>query len=284
MKMQRSLLKYLLALIIVGILIYCLYKFISILSISKSEESQITYYSDCVVVGTYGSLCLVDEINGDFEGVSICENEVSDYIDYSSIKLGQILRIYYDGGILEEYPSSFSRISNVEILEDTTVDEVECDMGVEYDVFSSLEEFSDYLAMVQPGEGISNLASLEYYFLPVGIPEGFELYKITSGIVNIGFWYLPKTALTSEENIRSAEARENNFLFISPRTAAGSVNLEYERSNTITYDTSGYSGREILWLENGCHFQMYVPRETAHMYMDADTISDICEIKIVAVE
>ncbi len=87
----------------------------------------------------------------------------------------------------------------------------------EYVVFGSLEEFDEYLKTAEEGEDIAALGALKRYYIPTGIPENYELYKITAGIVDIGFWYLPKEYLESGGYPIEAEAKQMHYLFISPR-------------------------------------------------------------------
>ena len=92
--------------------------------------------------------------------------------------------------------------------------------------FSSLDEFVSYLNSEEKGEDIANLASLKSYYLPTAIPEGYELYKITAGAADIGFWYLPQEFLSSVESMRDAEAQQKHFLFISSSNPLAAYNLQ----------------------------------------------------------
>ena len=113
------------------------------------------------------------------------------------------------------------------------------------DVFYDLESFLDYAATA-PSGGIADLASLEYFYLPAGIPEEYRLYKITAAKNDIGFWYLPEEALASDDARLSAESRNEHFLFISPR---------------VNY--SGFAGDEttLTWQENGDLLMLYLPKD-----------------------
>lgn len=113
------------------------------------------------------------------------------------------------------------------------------------DVFYDLESFLDYAATA-PSGGIADLASLEYFYLPTGIPEEYRLYKITAAKNDIGFWYLPEEALASDDTRLSAESRNEHFLFISPR---------------VNY--SGFAGDETIltWQENGDSLMLYLPKD-----------------------
>lgn len=113
------------------------------------------------------------------------------------------------------------------------------------DMFYDLESFLNYAATA-PSGGIADLASLEYFYLPTGIPEGYRLYKITAAKNDIGFWYLPEEALASDDTRFSAESGNEHFLFISPR---------------VNY--SGFAGDETIltWQEDGDLLMLYLPKD-----------------------
>ena len=99
--------------------------------------------------------------------------------------------------------------------EDTAQEEITVYFA-DTDVFYSLESFLDYAATAQEGDGFSNLASLEYFYLPTGIPEGYRLYKITTGAMDMGFWYISDEDIF-EGDYFGAESYRRHFKFISPR-------------------------------------------------------------------
>ena len=113
------------------------------------------------------------------------------------------------------------------------------------DVFYDLESFLDHAENTESGS-LADLASLEYFYLPTGIPESYRLYKITAAKNDIGFWYLPEEALVSDDTRLSAESRNEHFLFISPR---------------VNY--SGFAGDETIltWQENGDLLILYLPKD-----------------------
>ena len=113
------------------------------------------------------------------------------------------------------------------------------------DAFYDLESFLDYAENTESGS-FADLASLEYFYLPTGIPEAYRLYKITAAKNDIGFWYLPEEALASDDTKISAESRNEHFLFISPR---------------VQYD--GVAGDEsiLIWQENGDSLMLYLPKD-----------------------
>lgn len=112
------------------------------------------------------------------------------------------------------------------------------------DVFYDLESFLEYAIAAQNG-GLANLASLEYFYLPTGIPDGYRLYKITAAKNDIGFWYLPEDACASDDTILSAELRSEHFMFISPRA-----------------HDSWFAGDETMltWQEDDDLLMLYLPK------------------------
>ena len=180
-------------------------------------------------------------------------------------------------------------VENNIVLEDDFIEEVD-ESGVEFDVFDSLEDFTLYLSKVDTGEGVSNLASLEKYYLPTGLPDDYKLYKITSGIVNIGFWYLPEDELNNPDSIRRAEAQERYFLFISPRQTTNEDVLQYqfgyEEDELINnkYYIVEYMPNVIVWIENNAKFELYIPKDSVDLYINEETLIDLCALEVVNVE
>lgn len=162
--------------------------------------------------------------------------------------------------------------------------------GSEFDVFSDLTGFTTFLLNVQQGEGYADLSSLEKYYFPVGIPDDYELYKITAGVVNIGFWFLPKEKLISEDVALLAEARQEHFLFISPREHSSMDIMQsqfgFEESELIDgkYYVVEYAPNVILWIQDDAMFELYVPANNIQRYTDESVISDICETETVIIE
>ena len=115
------------------------------------------------------------------------------------------------------------------------------------DMFYDLESFLE-CAENPESEGLADLASLEYFYLPTGIPEGYRLYKITAAKNDIGFWYLPEEALASDDARLSAESRNEHFLFLSPR---------------VYYDGFGGDETILTWQENGDFLMLYLPKDFA---------------------
>lgn len=138
----------------------------------------------------------------------------------------------------------FERVTDSKLTEAIREDELYVSPE-DLDMFYDLESFLDYAATA-PSGGIADLASLEYFYLPAGIPEEYRLYKITAAKNDIGFWYLPEEALASDDARLPAESRNEHFLFISPR---------------VNY--SGFAGDEttLTWQENGDLLMLYLPKD-----------------------
>lgn len=130
--------------------------------------------------------------------------------------------------------------------EDTQDDEITV-YPADMDVFYSLESFLDYVSIAESGGGLADLASLEYFWLPTGIPEEYHLYQITAGSQDIGFWYVPED-VTDRNGFLGAESRREHFLFISPR---------------VHY--SWFTGDETMltWQEDSDLLILYLPKDFA---------------------
>jgi len=152
---------------------------------------------------------------------------------------------------------------------------------VEYDTFKSMEDFEEYLGYVEPDEGVADLYNLKKYYLPTGIPEGYELYKITAGIVDIGFWYLPVEYLVDEESKRAAEANQKYFLFISPRYD-DSIETVFEeegapqekRGENYYFDEGAGSNDLLFWEYDGVVIGMYIPKEITSEYKSDSSVAE----------
>lgn len=167
----------------------------------------------------------------------------------------------------ENHPSD---VLSEEIF-DTPVDLVE---------FSNIDDFSAYLLSAEKNEDMADLASLTYYFLPTGIPEGYKLYKITAGVSDIGFWYLPDEFLSSTDATLDAEALQKHFLFISTRDTYefGSVMAQFEATQDDLIDgrylLRDGSEKLVIWEQNGATLMMYLP---TNYDVDVANIHTLCE-------
>ena len=151
--------------------------------------------------------------------------------------------------------------------------------------FSSLDEFTSYLNSEEKGEGKADLANLKSYYLPTALPQGYELYKITAGTADIGFWYLPHECLSSAESMQDAEARQKHFLFISSRGTYDfngiktQFNITDDEMINNKYFLAGSSPSIIIWEEQGTTLMLYLP-----VNFETSDISAFCDVRIVYVE
>ena len=148
--------------------------------------------------------------------------------------------------------------------------------------FSSEEAFIKYLQSDEKNNDMANLKALEHYYVLKNIPEGYELYKITAGASDIGFWYLPSSRLSSPDSIRAAESAVEHYMLISPRE-------EYKLSTTLsqlrlTEDNliaDGYyykeaSTPELIWEYDGLAMMLSLPKN--HEPINAENVERLCEI------
>ena len=137
-------------------------------------------------------------------------------------------------------------------------------------VFYSLEEFNDAILNAKGGEDIANLAGLDSYRLPTNLPENYKLYKITAGVVDVGFWYMPEECLTS---VNSAEANGRHFMFVYGRDAAGSELAEG------TFIVEKGVRDVIKWNGGGHALHLYVPTDYT-----GDNYKELIQTEVVIVK
>ena len=135
------------------------------------------------------------------------------------------------------------------------------------DTFYSLESFLEYASAAESGDGYADLASLEYFYLPIGLPEGYQLVKINAAEMDIGFYYLPADAAAQEGADRWAENSKDHIKFISSR-GAYKFECEMEQFGVTAEDL--IDGKYILheytekmlvvWEEDGNVLMLYLPR------------------------
>jgi len=92
--------------------------------------------------------------------------------------------------------------------------------------FSSLREFLESYRIVASGGATDSFAelaasvdleSIDDFYLPVGIPETYKLFRIEITELNVSLWYLPKEHLSSEVAIFDAIINRQHFLFTFTR-------------------------------------------------------------------
>ena len=150
------------------------------------------------------------------------------------------------------------------------------DSAADLVVFSDLDAFTAYAVSAEKETDAADLASLRDYFVPTGIPETYQLYKITAGIADIGFWYLPEECLSSTDAILEAESSQKHFLFLSTRGTdeLGSVIAQLGAAENELVDDK-YLVREgkVIWKQNHTLLMLYLPAD-----YEVDNISFLCTV------
>ena len=146
---------------------------------------------------------------------------------------------------------------------------------------------------------IASLSSLDNISVPTGIPDGYSLYKVTAGAVDIAFWYLPNQFLTSNDSILSAEAEQKHFMFIDGRESYGfdEVLEQFgaERTNLIKdkYYVTNTSRQKVIWEDSdGSVLMLYLPKDFSTSFtttssseaqlqpiITPNNIEDYCEVE-----
>jgi hypothetical protein len=163
------------------------------------------------------------------------------------------------------------------------------DSPVDLISFSSLVDFISYLKKAEKGGDVADLASLKEYYLPTKIPEEYKLYKITAGVADIGFWYLPKSYLDSEDSILSGEAAQKHYLFISTRNGdMEGVKEQFQLESSDLIDNKYYlynASTDILfWEQDGNLLMLYLPVGIASKLVNNESISELCKSEAVTVD
>ena len=153
------------------------------------------------------------------------------------------------------------------------------DSPADLTVFPDLETFTVYAASAEEKEtDAAELVSLRAFFVPAGIPEGYQLYKITAGIADIGFWYLPEECLSSADAILEAEAGQKHFLFMSTRGTYefGSVITQFSAVQDDLlegkYLVREGADRMVIWEQDHVVLMLYLPAD-----YEADGITSLCK-------
>lgn len=136
------------------------------------------------------------------------------------------------------------------------------------DTFYSLESFLEYASTAKSGDGLADLASLEYFYLPTGLPEGYQLIKINVGGVDIGFTYLPADAAAQEGADRWAESSHDHIQLISSRgyyvfeSIMDQFDVTEEDLAHGKYIVDEYGERmTVTWEEDGTVLMLSIPRQ-----------------------
>ena len=143
-------------------------------------------------------------------------------------------------------------------------------------VFSDLEHFQEYLFSTD--NDITGLHTLERYYLPAGIPEEYQIYKITAGSSDIGFWYLPEQNQTSPGAMLDAESQKKHFLFIMMQDDYDLDTVLASFSNTDVEPQSGkyflQTENMVIWQKSGTVLLMYLPEGYEVTDLDA-----LCQVE-----
>ena len=151
------------------------------------------------------------------------------------------------------------------------------DSAADLVVFSDIDAFTAYAFSAEKETDAAELASLRDYFVPTGIPETYQLYKITAGIADIGFWYLPEECLASADTILEAESSQKHFLFLLTRGAdeGESVMTQFGAAEDDLVDGK-YLVREgiVIWEQDHTVLMLYLPAD-----YEVDNISSLCTVE-----
>lgn len=154
------------------------------------------------------------------------------------------------------------------------------DSAADLVVFSDIDAFAAYALSAEKEEDAAELASLHNYFVPTGIPEAYQLYKITAGASDIGFWYLPEECLSSGDAILEAEAGQKHFLFLSTRGTdeLGRVIALFGAAENELLDGKYLvcegTDRMVIWEQDHAMLMLYLPAN-----YEADNISALCTVE-----
>lgn len=168
-----------------------------------------------------------------------------------------------------------------------------------FEVFSDLDEFAariegtakgnDQTAKIPSTEDHAELASVEAYYVPEKIPNGYELGKIVAGSGGIMYVYYPTEKMGSEEDMRWAEANQACFKFMLYRWEKEMENPLSGIMAQIGQDESDYIDgkylydapyRTYFWIENGDALSLEFPR--GFVGLPADHPEDYCAVDIVS--
>jgi len=166
--------------------------------------------------------------------------------------------------------------------------------------FASLEEFLHYLETLEErdvSEDVAELASLEKYYLPTGIPDSYKIYRIIATPTNIGFWYLPEEYLKSDVETLLAESLRKNYLFFFSRdkidAPIAGIMEQYGATESDLIDgrylNVKISTNMLIWEEDGAAMWLYLPRMITTEFgeeeppIDIDTIHNYCKLEVVYV-
>lgn len=150
------------------------------------------------------------------------------------------------------------------------------DSAADLVVFSDIDAFTAYAFSAEKEADAADLASLRDFFVPTGIPETYQLYKITAGAADVGFWYLPEECLASTDTILEAESSQKHFLFLSTRGTKelGSVMTQFGAAEDELVEGK-YLVHEgmVIWEQDHTVLMLYLPAD-----YEVDNISSLCTV------
>jgi len=143
--------------------------------------------------------------------------------------------------------------------------------------FSSFEEFLESYRAVTFGRAYGeltrlaesvNLASMGTFYLPIGIPETFQLYRIDINENFVIIWYLPKDFIGLDDAFIRALSQGRDFQFSFSRWDKDDVDLEMSlilHQNNATEENLInekylFAGQNLLfWSSDNAILLMYTP-------------------------
>lgn len=150
--------------------------------------------------------------------------------------------------------------------------------------FSSEDDLLSYLHSKSRADDIAKTSELEKFYMLKNIPNGYQLYKITVGVCDIGFWYLPVSRLASEDSVKEAESAQEYFLFISPRQQLSFPDVLLQHGMTednLLADKYYYKethNPKLIWEYDNAVMLLYIPKH--QQLMSSDDIERLCELSI----
>lgn len=110
----------------------------------------------------------------------------------------------------------------------------------------------------------TNFASLETLSLPTGIPEEFQVRKITITNYGITFWYLPEHITVSRDTFWSAISQNPSFQFSISRRQENEMELILQRDNVNREDLIDgkylfFYPNMFVWESDGVMLLLYTP-------------------------
>ncbi len=190
-----------------------------------------------------------------------------------------------------DQPAS-SNAASVAVTEDIAVSKVDL-MG-----FTSEVEFNQYLQSPERSNDIAELETLKKYYILENPPEGFSLYKITAGCVDISFWYAPNAYMTSRDKMREAESQGKCYQLIYSRGSyslsdiltqygltednlVGNYGKQADEWTGTKYYFTDFMSPVYVWEHEGEVMQLFTPDGLE--YNLRRNVNELCAIKEVVI-